>query len=88
MPAAAELPLLPATTLPPLEEPLTPREADVLAMLSSGQTNRQIAESLIMSVHTVNSHVKAIFGKLGVSNRAAATRAALERGLVAKDNWE
>lgn len=63
-------------------EPLTPRELEVLTLIVEGLTNRSIAERLFMSVHTVHSHVRTIFGKLGVSSRAAATRTAIELGLV------
>ena len=51
---------------------LTPREKQVLASLTSGQTNRQIAAELHLSVGTVKSHLTSIYGKLGVSNRTEA----------------
>jgi len=51
---------------------LTPRERQVLASLTSGQTNRQIAAELHLSVGTVKSHLTSIYGKLGVSNRTEA----------------
>ncbi len=54
----------------------------MLQLLARGLTNQEIADQLIMSVQTVRSHVKAIFGKLDVTSRAAATRAALDHGLV------
>jgi DNA-binding CsgD family transcriptional regulator/tetratricopeptide (TPR) repeat protein len=62
---------------------LTGREREVLALVAEGLTNRQIAERLVISEGTAIRHVSNIFGKLGVSNRAAATRAALDSGLVA-----
>jgi DNA-binding NarL/FixJ family response regulator len=51
---------------------LTPRERDVLAALTQGKTNRQIAAGLHLSVGTVKSHLSSIYDKLGVSNRTEA----------------
>jgi DNA-binding CsgD family transcriptional regulator/tetratricopeptide (TPR) repeat protein len=51
---------------------LTPRQADVLALLASGLTNAQIAEKLVLSVRTVDHHVSAILTKLGVETRQDA----------------
>lgn len=51
---------------------LTPRETDVLAWLSKGKTNRDIADILGMSPRTVNKHLEHIFVKLGVETRSAA----------------
>lgn len=62
---------------------LTARESEVLALLAEGLTNAQIAEHLTISPYTVNIHIRSIFGKLGVTTRAAATRRALEWNLVA-----
>ncbi|WP_103127447.1 LuxR C-terminal-related transcriptional regulator [Deinococcus aerius] len=60
---------------------LTPREREVLSLLSQGLSNKQIAARLGTGVYTVTDQVKAVLGKLGVNNRAAATRYALEHGL-------
>ncbi|MCO5993597.1 ATP-binding protein [Actinoallomurus rhizosphaericola] len=72
----ARLDLVPAAEEPePAEEPvpgLTARETEVLALLSSGRTNRQIAETLFISERTVGVHVSRILHKLGVPNRGAA----------------
>ena len=57
---------------------LTPRELEVLELLSYGLSNRQIAAQLGTGVFTINGHVSAILSKLGVPNRSAATRYALE----------
>jgi DNA-binding CsgD family transcriptional regulator len=54
---------------------LTLRERDVLAWVKRGKTNQQIAQILGISVHTTKQHLKAIFLKLGVENRTAATYA-------------
>ena len=62
---------------------LSRREADVLRLLSEGLTTREIAATLFIAVKTADRHIQNIYVKIGVSNRAAATRWALDRGLVA-----
>jgi DNA-binding CsgD family transcriptional regulator/tetratricopeptide (TPR) repeat protein len=57
---------------------LTPRERQVLALIAEGLSNKQIAERLVISQGTVIRHVANIFAKLGVNNRTAAARAAIE----------
>ena len=59
-------------------ESLTPREVEVLKLLSQGQTNPQIARSLLFSVSTVKAHVRSILTKLGVSDRTQAAVRAIE----------
>ena len=59
-------------------ESLTPREADVLKLLSQGQTNPQIAQNLLFSVSTVKAQVRSILAKLGVSDRTQAAVRAIE----------
>jgi predicted ATPase len=61
---------------------LTPRETDVLRLLAQGLTSSQIAERLVIGLVTVNSHVRSIYSKLGVTSRSAATRYALEHHLL------
>ncbi|GAA3123291.1 DNA-binding CsgD family transcriptional regulator [Kribbella aluminosa] len=61
---------------------LSPRELEVLRLLATGATNRRVAEQLFLSERTVARHVSNIFGKLGVSSRAAATAYAYSHGLV------
>lgn len=61
---------------------LTPRELEVLRLVSTGLTNRGIGARLSLSEKTVARHVANIFGKLGISSRAAATAYAYENGLV------
>jgi DNA-binding NarL/FixJ family response regulator len=65
-----------------LLEPLTSREHDVLEQMAGGLSNRQIADVLGISEHTVKFHVSAILGKLGVTSRSAAIRHGLRQGLV------
>lgn len=67
----------------PVPEPLTPRELEVLRLLSQGQTNRQISQRLVVSAATVKVHVEHIIGKLEVSDRTQAAVRASEIGLLA-----
>jgi DNA-binding NarL/FixJ family response regulator len=66
---------------PPPEE-LTPRELDVLELVSQGLSNRAIGRRLGISGHTVKFHVASICGKLGATGRTGAVRTAIRRGLV------
>jgi DNA-binding NarL/FixJ family response regulator len=61
---------------------LTVREVEVLRLVAAGLSNAVIAERLFLSPSTVKVHVANIFAKLGVTNRAAATRYAVDHGLV------
>jgi len=61
---------------------LTGREAEVLRLVAQGLTDAQVAERLVVSAHTVHAHLRAIYGKLDVTSRAAATRFAVEHGLI------
>jgi two-component system, NarL family, response regulator DegU len=63
-------------------ENLTPREIEVLRLLSQGQTNPQIAQNLLVSRGTVKIHVQHIISKLGVSDRTQAAVRAIEAGLL------
>ena len=67
---------------PPLREPLTIREKEVLRLLVQGQTNQQIAKSLFISTSTVKHHVGHLMAKLGASDRVQAAIIAIELGLV------
>ncbi len=60
---------------------LTIRQSEVLRLLAAGLTNKQIADRLVISPRTVNIHVNAIYKKLEITSRAAATRYAIEQGL-------
>jgi predicted ATPase/serine/threonine protein kinase/DNA-binding CsgD family transcriptional regulator len=61
---------------------LTAREVEVLRLVAQGLTNEQVAEQLIISPRTVNTHLTSIFSKIGVSSRGAATRYAIEHHLA------
>ena len=58
------------------------REVEVLRLVASGRTNRDIARALVISDHTVRRHLQNIFNKIGVSSRAAATAFAHRRALI------
>jgi DNA-binding NarL/FixJ family response regulator len=68
-----------------LIEPLSDREADVLQLLAQGMTNKDIAQTLILSVRTVEAHLRNIFGKLGVRSRTEAALWATKHGYGAED---
>ena len=76
----------PQRTTEPLLHPayaeLTIREIEVLRLLATGLSNKQIAKYLVLSPHTVNAHIHSIFSKLAVQSRSAATRYALDHQLV------
>ncbi|MGD8792061.1 MAG: LuxR C-terminal-related transcriptional regulator, partial [Anaerolineae bacterium] len=61
----------------------TDREIDVLTLLTEGRTNREIAQALYVSVNTVKTHLKNVYGKLEVSNRRDAVARARDLGLMA-----
>ncbi|MGW6393995.1 LuxR C-terminal-related transcriptional regulator [Streptomyces sp. NPDC055103] len=61
---------------------LTAREAEVLRLVAGGGTNKDIAQALVISEHTVSRHLNNIFAKLGVSSRSAATAYAYAHDLV------
>lgn len=67
--------------LPPVEEPLTERELDVLKLVAQGLTNREVAEQLVLSENTVSTHVRKILAKLHLANRTQAALYALRTGI-------
>jgi two-component system response regulator DesR len=75
------------TLFPPkLAQPeplLSERERGVLALIAAGSTNREIAEQLYLSPHTVKEHTSALYRKLGARNRAEAVQRAQRIGLLA-----
>ena len=76
-----------ATVFAPAAEPpavpLTEREREVLDLIAAGSTNREIAQALFLSPHTVKEHTSALYRKLGARNRADAVQRAQRVGLLA-----
>jgi DNA-binding NarL/FixJ family response regulator len=72
-----------AERMPTVE--LTPRETEVLACITQGRSNREIAEELGIAEKTVRIHVSAVLDKMGARDRTQATIYALQRGLVHLD---
>jgi LuxR family maltose regulon positive regulatory protein len=66
----------------PLVEPLSDRESEVLQLLVEGQTYREIAQALCISINTVKTHLRNVYGKLGVHNRREAVAQAKEFDLL------
>jgi DNA-binding NarL/FixJ family response regulator len=62
--------------------PLTSRESEVLRLVATGMSNREIAGTLVLSEHTVHRHVANILRKLSQSTRAAAATQAARAGLI------
>jgi DNA-binding NarL/FixJ family response regulator len=65
-----------------LSSPLSGREIEVLRLVAEGLTDRQIAERLVLSHHTVHRHVANVYAKLGCSSRAAAVARATDLGAL------
>ena len=66
----------------PVDQPLTPREVQVVELLAEGLPNKAIAARLGISDQTVKFHLASISGKLGAANRTDTVRRAIRRGLV------
>jgi DNA-binding NarL/FixJ family response regulator len=64
------------------DDPLTPREHDVVKLIAEGHTSDEIAEALTISKKTVDRHRANVLDKLGMRNRVELTRYAIRRGLV------
>ena len=70
----------------PSQEPLTPRQREVAALIALGLKNRQIANELVLSELTVDVHVRNIMARLGVRSRTRIAVWAAERGLLAPEH--
>jgi DNA-binding CsgD family transcriptional regulator len=77
-------PSIPVGRKKPISYPagLSPREVEVLRLVAQGMTNERVADQLIISPRTVDTHLTSTYGKIGVSSRSAATRYAIENHLV------
>ena len=81
-PSVASVDLLSKGDEPDAAHGLSPRELEVLRLVATGKSNREIAAVLVISEHTVARHVQNIFTKLGVASRTAAGAFAFEHDLV------
>ncbi len=68
--------------VPAYPDGLSHREVEVLRLIATGKTNRQIGDELIIAEGTVRRHINNIYEKIGVANRAEATRYVLTQGLL------
>jgi two-component system, NarL family, response regulator LiaR len=76
------------TNLPPVDEPLTDRELEVLIFVARGLSNQDIADRLVISERTVRTHVSNILSKLHLANRTQAALYALKEGLTSLEEVE
>jgi len=77
--------VLPTKVAPPIENPLTKREQEILALVAAGKSNQEIADLLYITSGTVRVHVHAILQKLEVRDRTQAAVLAIQKGLVAPE---
>lgn len=76
--------LYPVTVDPTVEPRVTPRQREVWRRIASGESAKQIAARMGISVGTVNDHREALFARLGVKNAIPATRLAIRWGVVSE----
>ncbi|HEX9839540.1 MAG TPA: LuxR C-terminal-related transcriptional regulator [Anaerolineales bacterium] len=69
-----------------LPEPLSQRELDILQLIATGRSNKEIAEILVIAVSTVKSHINNLYGKLGTQRRTQAISIARDLGLLEERN--
>ena len=82
-PTQGQRTLSPTPASPPsYPDGLTTHEVEVLSVVAQGLTNEQVAERLVISPRTVDTHLTSIYSKIGISSRAAATRYAIKHHLV------
>jgi DNA-binding NarL/FixJ family response regulator len=74
--------MVPSTQMEPLIEPLSERESEILGLIATGASNKEIADQLFIAEGTVKNHVTHILGKLGVRDRTQAALKARELGLL------
>jgi DNA-binding NarL/FixJ family response regulator len=80
--ALAQASRQPAPPDPKLPDDLTPREAEVLALIAEGLTNTEIAERLVVSPTTIKSHINHLFAKAGLRDRTHAVNYAYRHGIA------
>jgi two-component system nitrate/nitrite response regulator NarL len=80
--ARGECVVSPRLTAPGVDRRLSSREHEVLLLVSDGLSAPQIADRLTLSSHTVKTHMRNLYDKLGVTDRAAAVAVAMRRGLL------
>ena len=76
--AAFDAPRSPISPSPPLSEPLSERELEVLRLIAAGLSNREIARQLVIELSTVKWHINNLYGKLDVHSRTQAVARARE----------
>jgi DNA-binding CsgD family transcriptional regulator len=59
----------------------------VVSPVAQGATNREVADRLYLSAYTVNSHLRHVFGKLGIRSRVELARLAAKRGVLPQHGW-
>ncbi len=82
---SAVISLLDAVATFPVNEPLTPRELEILAMVAEGLTSKRIARRLGIAFCTVRTHLERVRGKLGARSRAEAVARAVRTGQLEID---
>ena len=61
---------------------LSPKESQILRLLAEGHSNKELARQLFVTENTVETHLRRIYGKLGIRSRTQAVARALESGLI------